>query len=668
VSLINELIKSAKLAKQGKKVVVNPKPFFSAVDKAALDLQRAKGTGKEFMTEVKKTKGVKPTEVESRKLAQIEDMPKMTKDQFIDELEKRPPVKVSESVLPEGTSSIKDEYAQDFYDKDYYDLGISQREYIDNMLAKYGMDAQGQDYHLPGGENYREILLQLPHFSQSKVDELMEAEARLRRNPGNLLLARTVDALKAEKESYGEPYVHRHWGAENPNVLAHMRVQDRKGPNGEKILHVEEIQSDWHQKGRELRNQKIKEVMNTQKISKQEAEKLVSENYGYKDANAKINAKRALDDYDKDAKERLRQMMLQQAEPEMTGEKALKFVNNYVSTMDGSAVSNMLNEKTEWNRLYRTYHEAERGEGVPDSPFKKNWHELSMKRLLNYASENGYDGIAITPGAEQAKRYDLSKKIESVSLLPTDNGQYRIDAQIKGGGTKTETNLDAKGVEEMIGKELASRLISAADARLESTAAMRVAAKNGDDVEYDRLREARKELPPTVLSGLDLVVGGEGMAGFYDKMIPDYLNTFGKKYGVQTEMGGYKLQGDPSLRGDASERLGLAGQRFDEMTPQEIEAFNAKLDESNAKQLHYFKITPEMREEVKQGMPLYQQIGVPIGAGAAGAEIDVPQPAQEEEPTPVVQSTPFKHGGKVHVAKNSDTMFMELQDKKFKRK
>jgi hypothetical protein len=170
-------------------------------------------------------------------------------------------------------------------------------------------------------------------------------------------------------------------------------------------------------------------------------------------------------------------------------------------------------------------------------------------------------------------------------------------------------------------------------------------------------------------------------------MIPDYLNTFGKKYGVQTEMGGYKLKGDPSLRGDASERLGLAGQRFDEMTPQEIEAFNAKLDDSNAKQLHYFKITPEMREEVKQGMPLYQQIGVPLGTGAAGAEFEMPQPQQQPQQQPeepafaaggivfntnpdmsdsgqIIQGAPFKRGGKVHVAQNSDTMFMEMNDKK----
>ena len=31
------------------------------------------------------------------------------------------------------------------------------------------------------------------------------------------------------------------------------------------------------------------------------------------------------------------------------------------------------------------------------------------------------------------------------------------------------------------------------------------------------------------LRGIDLDVGGQGMKGFYDKIIPDYLNKFGKK-------------------------------------------------------------------------------------------------------------------------------------------
>jgi hypothetical protein len=693
MSLIEGLIKSAKLAKQGKKVVVNPKPFFSAVDKAALDLQRAKGTGKEFMTELKKTKGVKPNEIENRKLSQIEEMPKMTKDQFIDELEKRPPVDLKERTLIEESEKNKDFLAGEQYGVSFDDLRADEEKAVLSQLVKY------DDYKLAGGENYREILLQLPTFGGKDLEDLMYLEAMERRGGiGTKYGEDRLAMLRKKRDEMGQSYMSPHFEGE-PNVLAHMRVQDRleeqpsemryvafnknsgfpspdfatpeeldayiktlpaniqnslvvkqaqiaKPPR--KILHVEEIQSDWHQTGREK---------------------------GYEAVDAKIKPKLALDAYEKDAKERLRQIMIQEAEPEMTGEKALKFVNNYVSTMDGSAVSNMLNEKTEWNRLYRAYHEAERGEGVPDAPFKKNWHELAMKRLLNYASENGYDGIAITPGAEQAKRYDLSKQVDELLYKKNDDGTYQLSAQAQGRGNMMGEAIPANKLEDYVGKEVAKKIIEGEGKTTE------VAGKYNPE----SMTSSKDQMQS--LSGVDLQIGGEGMMGFYDKMIPDYLNTFGKKYNVQTEMGGYKLKGDPSLRGDASERLGLAGQRFADMTPEEIEAFNAKLDEANVKQLHYFKITPEMREEVKQGMPLYQQIGVPLGTGAAGAEIEMPQPQQQPQQQPeepafaaggivfntnpdmsdggrIIQGAPFKRGGKVHVAQNSDTMFMEMNDKK----
>jgi hypothetical protein len=112
------------------------------------------------------------------------------------------------------------------------------------------------------------------------------------------------------------------------------------------------------------------------------------------------------------------------------------------------------------------------------------------------------------------------------------------------------------------------------------------------------------------LNGVDLQVGGEGMKGFYDKKVPNILNSIGKKYGVKTELGGHKLPGDPSQRGDASERLGLAGERLADMSPEQVQAFNQKLDDANAKQLHYFPITEEMRQDVKKnGIPLYKSGG-----------------------------------------------------------
>jgi hypothetical protein len=73
-----------------------------------------------------------------------------------------------------------------------------------------GPDApQFGKWTLPGGDNYREVLLKLP-TSQS--------------------------AFKKQE----------HWGNEE-NILAHIRLKDRTTPDGRKILFVEELQSDWGQ-------------------------------------------------------------------------------------------------------------------------------------------------------------------------------------------------------------------------------------------------------------------------------------------------------------------------------------------------------------------------------------------------------------------------------------
>jgi hypothetical protein len=37
----------------------------------------------------------------------------------------------------------------------------------------------------------------------------------------------------------------------DPNIVAHVRFDERKGPIGERVLFIEEIQSDWAQQGRE---------------------------------------------------------------------------------------------------------------------------------------------------------------------------------------------------------------------------------------------------------------------------------------------------------------------------------------------------------------------------------------------------------------------------------
>ena len=160
--------------------------------------------------------------------------------------------------------------------------------------------------------------------------------------------------------------------------------------------------------------------------------------------------------------------------------------------------------------------------GVPDAPFEKNWHELAMKRMLRYAAENGFDKVAWTKGEQQAERYNIGDKIETVSILDGKHGgspSYRAvvlspkggtnnfvffvnsEGEIRNTGDFTTGEFTGKNISEVIGKELSEKLLS---------------SENG-----------------TVLSGEELRIGGEGMKGFYDRMLPSFMNKYGKKWGVK---------------------------------------------------------------------------------------------------------------------------------------
>jgi hypothetical protein len=468
-------------------------------------------------------------------------------------------------------------------------------EFYTELSSTYGR------YRTPNGENYREILLKLP-VQGDDAKKLNEISMTLHGVPYTSLTGDTPDmaklrlAVKREyKNLYGESgalaedramYRSNHW-KEDPNTLAHMRVQDRVGPNGEKILHVEEIQSDWHQAGRK---------------KGYKPEDYVEQSNKLEDQFAQLGERRFL--------------LLKQAEAMPTHGPEFKNLIDEANSITPKLMQ--LQEQRDKMRDVINY-------GVPDAPFKKNWHELAMKRLLNYAAENGYDSIAITPGAEQAKRYDLSKQIEA---LEWDERTGRLYAKQKYGSDfdKMADGVTSENLSDYVGKEVAERLMSQPSTGTNRT-----------------------------LSGVELEVGGEGMKGFYDKMLPDYLNTYGKPYGAQVQMDSVPISTrDPKFTGwdggqgdhpfmtsqDLSEPFDgmvellrrnpetgeqeLVGRMLRADSEARIASELMKLDKVNQIKLHNFPITPEMRESIKtKGLPLYQQVGIPTaGAGAASQMLE----------------------------------------------
>jgi hypothetical protein len=650
-----------KVTKKGATAPAKTPPFYSAVDKA-VDMLPNKATPEQMIKELLKQKEVKAQELIDRGIDKKLGVPivqkertvklkkpdakgntekiekyfevtpgekgakAITKDEVIDTVEQNPPKQITEETPGGISKSMIDDKIYELIEAETKaelgprpKLGYEREDWLEDFdrlieeksyrkddyyqEAKEALMEEGNigdaaydrpDLKLPGGENYREILLKLPTFDPNKEKQLMELEANLRRmNPVNFppgyldSMKDEVAKLKAEKASFGQEYRSSHW--EQPNVLAHMRVQDRVGPNGEKVLHVEEIQSDWHQAGRSK---------------------------GYK---GKGTLKELPDNY-----------FVQELKT-IDGD-TMYVVRN--KDNPGVVLNKDYNRQSAINGVINELNATSAG-GVPDAPFKKNWHELAMKRLINYASENGYDKIAITPGAEQAKRYDLSKQISGISWNKRSDGLYNIEADTLRGEPIVKKNLTEQELEDTVGKEVASKIVGGVG-----------------QLEKDPLFDSGK-LTRGRLENLDLQVGGEGMKGFYDQILPAYLNKFGEKYGAKVQLGGVPV--DSLLKNRITD-------------------------------LHSFDITPQMREEVlTKGQPLYQQIGIPAATGAAGAEMlgaEMPEErgfadggAVNENTVPdmsdggnILQGPPFKRGGKVSITNNPDAMFLELNDKKFRRK
>lgn len=546
------------LIRKGAKGIKNA-PFFSKADVVLDELQRGKGTGDEFLTELVK-KGVKPTELKERGLDKaLKGKPKMAKAEVQKIFEQKAPPKLQETVL--GDAPDYDEFleakAQEIYGVDWFDLRKEEQRALDRLYGDLPV-TQYERYKTPGGENYREILLKLPAFDDKR---LMELEAQIRReekaynDPMQYQWFRDkvaeVQRLKEEKAAAGAPYVSSHY-KQDPNLLAHIRVQDFKTPEGKKVLLVDEVQSDWHQEGRKK---------------------------GYREG----------------------------AEP-LDPIKAQRVKDKIFERFDAGEI-----DREQRNALLDELSQAiEVGRRPPDAPFKKNWHELAMKRVLDYAAENGYDTVAITPGAEQAKRYDLSKQVQQIMASKEDGG-VRIFARDNQGrnhdmGVHAPETLDA-----VIGKDLAEKVAS-------------------------------QTKPTDIYEGVDLQVGGEGMRGFYDKILPDYLNNYGKQYGAQ--VGELDLITKPEVSTPQIAAPGIG--HFPEPLVEPAQIMKA----------HSIDITPQMREQIKtKGQPLYSKIGVPGAEATAGAgTATIGSQMFDENNEQSVQNP-------VHFTENPDAMLLELMQR-----
>jgi hypothetical protein len=476
--------------------------LYSPINKLMEQVTRPKGTGAEYMAELSKKPGYKPAEAEDRDLQALMALPQMQRAEFMEKL------KGQANKFP-----------------------LKHRELT-------GEQTHHETYTLPGGENYREILLHTPSTKREELKKKLSDINDLMNSAGTT--PEQYKKLYATRAALADQYTHgvegsfggnaAHFGG-TPNILASVRVKDRTSPEGKKILHIEEIQSDWHQQGRE---------------------------HGYhpKDLYAQIKAAKA--------EKKMMDRYLKEADEDSSG----MAYGEYGRMVDDQQAATEKLDKLEQLKE----------EGVPYGPHAKDWHELALKAMIQHAAENGYHQIAITPGAEQAKRFGLSKQVGAVSYNPETQHFQAFKPN-------RETITNEKGasperIKALIGKEAAAKLL-----------------------------QAPQTMGHHYLEGEDLDIGGEGMKGFYDKMMPTFLNKFGKKHGVQVQPGTVPISSTPA------QHHGLTEDQFQAQSPDEQQRMvrqhaYAHQGAKTEAPVHTFDITPAMREDVlKNGIPRYAEGG-----------------------------------------------------------
>lgn len=423
------------------KAVQSPLGFYSKAEQSLIDLPMQKMTGPQLGAMLQKS-GVKADEMAWTGLDDLIKKPSVTKQEALDTWRANQ-VKVKEKVL-------------------------------DNTQIKFS------EYQLPGGDNYREVLLKLPaprweERALFKLRPMGNGNWEVTKKDTGDFVGQYPSRQEAQqaistRDNRPIPFTSSHF--DEPNILAHVRVNDRM-VDGKKVLFIEEVQSDWHQKGRK-------------------------EGYGKAPSPDTAGWTAFKNPYAPDKEWVVRRP---------NGE------NGYVSTADASTPEEAIIFSQSATQDFRGRNR------VPDAPFKKTWHELAMKRMMKYSVDNGYDSIAWTTGEQQAARYDLSKQVEKIewsSLKDIRSGRKRVDIYPKDHSTIT-VNVNKNGVvetirgqgefegeklEDVIGKDIAERI-------------------NKEDI--------------GVLKGDGLKVGGKGMAGFYDKILPSSVENLGKKWGIKVK-------------------------------------------------------------------------------------------------------------------------------------
>lgn len=409
--------------------VADPAPtFYSNAERAAENVKQEKATPEQWLKMIEKNGGLKAGEDKWLGLSdwlKASDKKTLTKQEVLDFIKENQiqieEVQYGDLEDSERFKSLQKEYRDLYYEKDRHgDLAFGE------MIRRYG-----DDFDLAfafAGDN---LIIDDLYGTES-------AEAFLDANPINSTrLDYTTDGLKNKREiALTVPTIEDwrmddevHFGdAGNGRAIAWVRFGETTDADGNRVLVIDEIQSNRHQYARE-------------------------NGYRSSDAYREVMAYRAY---------------LSEKYPNGWSPSVMTAEENETLSKLNSAMVSVRRSQT----------------AAPEAPFEKNWAELAMKRMLRYATESGFDKVAWTTGEQQAERYDISKSVDNIksednNVEETADGTLIVkNITIYAGGSVHNLFVDADGIvrgreydgkklSDIVGKPLAEKLMEQGDFELE---------------------------------------------------------------------------------------------------------------------------------------------------------------------------------------------------------
>lgn len=460
-------------------------------------------------------------------------------------------------------------------------------------------------YQLPGGTNYRELLLTLPEGEATARFDVKNEKAGI-----TLHKATTREAAQAFIDGWGGPgklsiieraaidrraYRSSHW--DQPNILAHVRFNERTDAEGKRVLFLEEVQSDWHQAGRKEGYKKNTPFNPAESIP--EDVRVIDDRKG--------TVLSSVTPFHPNGSTTVRVFV-----PSAAHDGGYRWIGSRTLQTwdDADAVNKKALEL--YNKWLEDVHTNQRN-GVPDAPFKTTWPMLAFKRMVRWAAEHGFDKIAWTTGAQQNARYSLANTISSVKVEQDkpDGRRFLALSKVDGGpdvliGVEPDGTV-FNGASQFLGNPL-SDVIGA------DLAARVMDAKDGENIPVS-----------------DVQIGSEGMKGFYDKILPTEVNKWAKRFGGKTDTaeiqtnesmdvevepsaGGFVVKDVRAARYLSDESINtFANRKADAQlfsSKSQAERIAARYAKSLTKQ-HAIEITPAMKDAALEGLPLFSR-GVPL--------------------------------------------------------